>query len=63
MMLAIEKLIGKVDAMEEERTLLRKQMEEIGKVVSLLRMEGMTRDMDRYGNNSEEAGGRDRRNF
>jgi hypothetical protein len=56
MMLAIEKLTGKVDAMEEERMLFCKQMEETGKVVSLLRLETMARDMDRYGN--EEAGER-----
>jgi hypothetical protein len=55
MMLAIEKLTGKVDAMEEERTLFRKQMEETRKAVSLLRVEA-----DRYGN--EEAGERDNRN-
>jgi hypothetical protein len=60
MMLAIEKLTGKVDAMEEERTLFRKQMEETGKAVSLLRVEAMARDMDRYGN--EEAGERDNKN-
>jgi hypothetical protein len=60
MMLAIEKLTGKVDAMEEERTLFRKQMEETGKAVSLLRLEAMARDMDRYG--KEEAGERDNRN-
>jgi hypothetical protein len=60
MMLAIEKLTGKVDAMEEERTLFRKQMEETGKAVSLLRVEAMARDMDRYGN--EGAGERDSRN-
>jgi hypothetical protein len=60
MMLAIEKLTGKVDAMEEERTLFCKQMEETWKAVSLLRVEAMARDMDRYGN--EEAGERDSRN-
>jgi hypothetical protein len=47
-MLAIEKLIGKVEAMKEERTLLHKQMEKIGKTVSLLRLEVMARDMDHY---------------
>ena len=46
--------------MEEERTLLCKQMEENGKAVSLLRLEAMARYMDRYGN--EEAGERDSRN-
>jgi hypothetical protein len=46
MMLAIEKLIGKVEAMEEERTLLHKQMEATGKTVSLLWLEAMARDMD-----------------
>jgi hypothetical protein len=56
MMLAIEKLSGKVDNMEEERTLFRKQKEETGKAVSLLRLEAMARDMDRYGN--EEVGER-----
>jgi hypothetical protein len=48
MMLAIEKLTGKVEAMEEERTLLHKQMVETGKIVSLLRLEVMARDMDHY---------------
>jgi hypothetical protein len=46
--------------MEEEMTLFRKQMEEAGKAASLLRLEAMARDMDRYGN--EEAGERESRN-
>jgi hypothetical protein len=56
MMLAIEKLMGKVDAMEE-RTLLRKQVEETGKAVSLLRLEAMARDMDRSMDNYEDVEG------
>ena len=57
MMLAIEKLMGKVDAMEE-RTLLRKQVEETGKAVSLLRLEAMARDMDHH---EDVEGGGNRR--
>lgn len=62
MMLAIEKLTGKVDAMEEERTLLRKQVEETGKAISLLRLEAMARDIDRSMDNYEDVeGGGNRR--
>jgi hypothetical protein len=58
MMLAIERLTGKVDAMEEERILLHKQVEETGKTVSLLRLETMARDMDHH---EEVEGGGNKR--
>jgi hypothetical protein len=41
--------------------LLRKQVEETGKAVSLLWLEAMARDMDRSLDNSEDVGGGNRR--
>jgi hypothetical protein len=58
MMLAIERLTGKVDVMEKERILLRNQVEETGKTVSLLRLETMARDMDHH---EDVEGGGNRR--